>query len=85
MELYRKKNNICNLSKLQVISKNQRINYQGENMNIEERIVKEKISTDKDLMLCVDNIVFALSELDDCFEQETVNLDNEVEYRIKKS
>ena len=54
-------------------------------MNIEERIVKEKISTDKDLMLCVDNIVFTLSELDESFEQETVNLDNEVEYRIKKS
>ena len=54
-------------------------------MDIEERIVKQKISTDKDLMLCVDNIVFALSELDESFEQETVNLDNEVEYRIKKS
>ena len=27
-------------------------------MEIEERIVKEKISTDEDLMLCVDNIVF---------------------------
>jgi len=27
-------------------------------MNIEERIVKEKISIDEDLVLCVDNIVF---------------------------
>ena len=27
-------------------------------MDIEERIVKEKISTDEDLVLCVDNIVF---------------------------
>ena len=27
-------------------------------MDIEERIVKEKISIDEDLVLCVDNIVF---------------------------
>jgi len=29
-----------------------------DKMNIEERIVKEKISTGEDLVLCVDNIVF---------------------------